>query len=188
MGPPHIPSGTSSCPVIDRAPHPGPPQPKRRPCLLKGCERPFQPQPNKALQRYCSRPCRGEADRWSSWTAQKKYRASPKGREKRRLQALRYRERCKNGRRTSASEGHTRRNSRGEKCCDRPGCYETFRPTSRSPLQRFCSRACRRALIRVLERERRWAAAVRRWQDRQAHHRIASSSQATQTAPASLRI
>lgn len=40
--------------------------------------------------------------------------------------------------------------------CDRPGCYERFQPTRRSPLQRFCSQECRRALERVWERERRW--------------------------------
>jgi hypothetical protein len=40
--------------------------------------------------------------------------------------------------------------------CDRPGCYERFQPTRRSPLQRFCSHECRRALERVLDRERRW--------------------------------
>ena len=40
--------------------------------------------------------------------------------------------------------------------CDRPGCYEEFDRTRRSPLQRFCSHACRHALERVLERERRW--------------------------------
>jgi len=40
--------------------------------------------------------------------------------------------------------------------CDRPGCYESFQRSRRSPLQRFCSHECRRALERVLERERRW--------------------------------
>lgn len=40
--------------------------------------------------------------------------------------------------------------------CDRPGCYEGFVRARRSPLQRFCSHACRRALERVQERERRW--------------------------------
>jgi hypothetical protein len=33
---------------------------------------------------------------------------------------------------------------------DRPGCYEEFQPSRRSPLQRFCSYACRGALERVL--------------------------------------
>lgn len=41
-------------------------------------------------------------------------------------------------------------------CCDRPGCYECFVRQRRSPRQRFCSRACRRAMERVWERERRW--------------------------------
>ena len=40
--------------------------------------------------------------------------------------------------------------------CDRPGCYEEFDRSRRSPLQRFCSWACRHALQCVLERERRW--------------------------------
>ncbi len=40
--------------------------------------------------------------------------------------------------------------------CNRPGCYERFAHQRRSPLQRFCSAACRRALERVEERERRW--------------------------------
>jgi hypothetical protein len=41
-------------------------------------------------------------------------------------------------------------------CCDRPGCYECFRRSRRSPLQRFCSQACQRAMERVWERERHW--------------------------------
>lgn len=41
-------------------------------------------------------------------------------------------------------------------CCDRPGCYEGFVRQRRSPLQRFCSHPCRRAMERVWERERRW--------------------------------
>jgi hypothetical protein len=40
--------------------------------------------------------------------------------------------------------------------CDRPGCYEMFDRSRRSPRQRFCSKECRRALERVWERERRW--------------------------------
>ena len=40
--------------------------------------------------------------------------------------------------------------------CDRPGCYECFVRSRRSPRQRFCSHACRRAMERVWERERRW--------------------------------
>ncbi len=57
--------------------------------------------------------------------------------------------------------------------CDRPGCYACFRRTRRSPLQRFCSHECRRALERVLERERRWK---ERGQDRIAEARVRSAS------------
>jgi hypothetical protein len=41
-------------------------------------------------------------------------------------------------------------------CCHRPGCYDRFDWTSRSPLKRYCSTACRQALRRVLVRESRW--------------------------------
>jgi hypothetical protein len=44
----------------------------------------------------------------------------------------------------------------GKICCDRPGCYEHFEPTRRSPAQRFCGKPCRRALERVRQREARW--------------------------------
>ena len=47
-------------------------------------------------------------------------------------------------------------------CCDRPGCEDHFVPSKRSPCQRFCSPACRQALRRVIERERRWRQRARR--------------------------
>jgi len=37
--------------------------------------------------------------------------------------------------------------------CDRPGCYQLFVPSPRSPDQHFCSPACRQALRRVRQRE-----------------------------------
>jgi hypothetical protein len=40
--------------------------------------------------------------------------------------------------------------------CDRPGCYEGFDRSSRSPWQRFCSTLCRQALRLVRLRDRRW--------------------------------
>jgi hypothetical protein len=59
-------------------------------------------------------------------------------------------------RQLSRPRGSSLRNIYFEHACDRPGCYEGFAPERRSPLQRFCSQACRRALERVEERERRW--------------------------------
>jgi hypothetical protein len=58
-----------------------------------------------------------------------------------------------------ACEGHhTRRVRRAVKkfSCDRPGCYEGFDRSPRSPWQRFCSALCRGALRLVRLRDRRW--------------------------------
>ena len=52
--------------------------------------------------------------------------------------------------------GSSLRNIFFDRSCDRPGCYVGFERGRRSPLQRFCSHDCRRALERVREREQRW--------------------------------
>jgi hypothetical protein len=66
-------------------------RPRRRVCLLKGCERVFRPQ--QPLARYCSEACRAEARRWRQWKARRRYRHSPNGKQKRQAQSRRYRER-----------------------------------------------------------------------------------------------
>ena len=61
----------------------------------------------------------------------------------------------------TVSEGVLRGSSlsrAGEISCDRPGCYELFVRTRRSPARRFCGKPCRRALERVWQREARWHA------------------------------
>ncbi len=63
-------------------------------CLLKGCEQPFHPQ--QASERYCSAACREQAREWSEWKAQQKYRATVAGKEKRKAQSRRYRQRVWN--------------------------------------------------------------------------------------------
>ena len=68
-------------------------RPRRRPCLLKGCEQRFHPR--QATQRYCSWGCRLKARKWSQWKAQQKYRISAGGKEKRNGQSQRYRQRVK---------------------------------------------------------------------------------------------
>lgn len=68
-------------------------RPRRRRCLLKGCEQHFRPR--QARQRYCSIRCREAAWEWSRWKAQEKYRATGVGREKRNGQSRRYRERVR---------------------------------------------------------------------------------------------
>ena len=133
--------------------------PRTRRCLLKGC--PLRFRPEQASQRYCGPQCRDAALEWSRWKAQRKYRATKNGKEKRRTQCQRNRDRAKSGKKQSLkADGDAARvisqRSFFECSCDRPGCYEMFVWSRRSPLQRFCSKECRRALERVWERERRW--------------------------------
>ena len=134
-------------------------RPRARRCLLKGCEQRFHARHPR--QRYCSKRCREEARKWSRWKAQQRYRETAAGQEKRNGQSRRYRQRVK-ARKPADSEALSEaarvitQEHFFDHCCDRPGCYEWFTPQRRSPLQRFCSHACRRALERVQERERRW--------------------------------
>lgn len=134
-----------------------------RRCLLKGCERWFQAARPQA--RYCSAECRQAACRWRRWRAARQYRASPQGRECRQAQSRRYRERQRasrlNGTPAAAEtpcEGQRAAEipEKVPSCsCSRPGCYVEFELHPRSPQQHFCSLACRQALRRVLQRERR---------------------------------
>jgi hypothetical protein len=72
---------------------------RARICLLKGCEERFSPQHPRA--RYCSEPCRDAARDWSVWQAGRRYRPSERGKECRRQQAYRYRERVRQRREES---------------------------------------------------------------------------------------
>ena len=133
-------------------------RPRMRRCLLKGCERCYHHR--LGLQRYCSYCCRMSARAWSLWKAQVRYRATAAGKEKRRAQSRRYRERMTKSKKqalvTTEPAAWVISTHRFGTSCDRPGCYESFARSRRSPLQRFCSKTCRRALERVWERERRW--------------------------------
>lgn len=135
----------------------------RRTCLLKGCERIFRPV--HALSRYCCRQCVAAAARWRQRMANRRYRASEHGKQRRQEQSKRYRQRRDAERDSSyaplsGGEGYGYGGGRKKIRCHRPGCYECFEASSRSPLQRFCNALCRAALRRVLVRERRW---LRTW-------------------------
>jgi hypothetical protein len=144
-------------------------RPRQRRCLLKGCERPFRPTHPQA--RYCSPECRAAARRWRRRRAARQYRQTTNGQEKRRDQCRRNRCRCAERRRAASAqavdspgpdpasspcEGQRAADESEFFSCDRPGCEDHFVPSRRSPCQRFCSSACRQALRRVIERERRW--------------------------------
>ncbi len=132
-------------------------RPRSRVCLLKGCGRGFRPQ--QPMARYCSEACQAAARRGRPWKARRRYRQSANGQQERQAQSRRYRERRKEREapETAALIAARVIPTPFFSCsCDRPGCYEEFDRTRRSPLQRFWSHACRHALAGVLERERRW--------------------------------
>ncbi len=136
-----------------------PRRPRMRRCLLKGCEQRFHPR--QARQRYCSEECRKAARKWPHWKAQEKYRSTRACKQQRSAQSRRYRERVKNRKRPELEAVHEAARVITPEhffdySCDRPGCYVGFVRARRSPLQRFCSHDCRRALDRVQEREQRW--------------------------------
>lgn len=138
---------------------------RARKCLLKGCEKWFSPP--HPLSRYCSTACADAARVWSRRLAAQRYRASEQGKERRRQQACRYRERVRQRQEESETpppvcEGHQEAEDSEKIPCSRPGCHERFPPSRRSPLKRFCSALCRQALRRVERREARW----RPWAER----------------------
>ena len=147
-------------------------QPRRRLCLLKGCEQPYKPSHPQA--RYCSEDCRAAARRWRRWHASRTYRAGEEGQARRREQSRRYRERLRErserheepGRESAEQrEGQRPAPFSEESCCARPGCYELFVRGCRSPLQSFCGWLCRKALRRVRQREARWGRGLRESKD-----------------------
>jgi hypothetical protein len=134
----------------------GPAHARARICLLKGCEQWFSPP--HPLSRYCSKACAGAARLWSRRQAAERYRASEGGKQRRRQQARRYRERVRQREAiaSDACEGHQEGADSEKIPCCRPGCYERFSTECRSPLKRFCCALCREALRRVRQREARW--------------------------------
>jgi hypothetical protein len=140
--------------------------PRRRRCLLKGCEQFFQP--DHPLSRYCSASCVLAARRWSRWSAARRYRRTEQGRHCRRQQSRRYRQRRlrrqpASGEEPPACEGHHQELAAKKSSCLRPGCYVLFSLQPRSPGQRFCGPLCRQALRRVQVREGRWQQREGRW-------------------------
>lgn len=132
---------------------------RKRLCLIKDCEQSFYP--SHPGSRYCGSPCQAAARRWSQTRAQKRYRVTERGKKQRNEQSRRYRVQRK--KHSAGVTGTSKRSCEGDQeqkgCsffCSRPGCYELVHLNSRSPLQKYCSSSCRRAVWRVIERERHW--------------------------------
>ena len=144
-------------------------------CLNEPCERVFLP--THHLDRYCSPECLESARRWQVRFANQAYRRSENGMRRRKKQAQRYRLKLKERKAREASqepgkssisknsdaprEGYTKESSHEKSCCHRPGCYRRFTPPPQSPLKKPCSPRCRKALRRVILRERKWVARLK---------------------------
>lgn len=138
-----------------------------RSCLRKGCGRIFQSQCWN--QRYCQDPeCLKLVRRWQAAKRQRQRRSRPEVRQERaaatRQRRARRREDSDAAKAAPVSTAADRTEkdtawSRSKKnlvpFCDRPGCYEVPRPSSRCAA-RYCGDECRQAVRRVRDRERKW--------------------------------
>ena len=135
-------------------------------CLCKDCGRRFQARSYN--QRYCREPeCLNKVHRWQGIKRQRERRAGLEGRQQHAEAERQRRQRqASQAGVPQASEAATtdggaepRAWSRSEKhpevFCDRPGCYELVRNSPRAPAC-YCSDACRAAVERARDRERKW--------------------------------
>lgn len=137
-----------------------------RSCLAKGCERSYHAR--QWNQRYCQEPdCLGAVHRWQARKRQRERRAEPEGRQE---HAEAERERRKRAPKpppasespsveTTPPDGAWSRSKNffPHRLCDRPGCYEPPRDSRGAPSS-YCCEACRKAVRRVRDRERKWLA------------------------------
>jgi hypothetical protein len=134
-------------------------RPRPRVCLRKACGRRYTPR--RWNQRYCQDPeCLREVRRWHSRQRQQRRRADPEVRQRHRhAERARRQEAKARGCKPAARPPDRARGHAGEKSsgvfCDRTGCYEPPRASLRTPAC-YCSAACRTAVRRVRDRERKW--------------------------------
>lgn len=133
-------------------------------CLRKHCGNRFPP--SRWNQRYCQQPhCLREVRRWQATKRQRRRRQSPPQRQQH-AQAERQRRKQKKQQATPKNttpnqptvdqdRAWSRSKNSFEDFCDRPGCYEARRSSSRATA-RYCGDDCRQALRRVTDRERKW--------------------------------
>lgn len=110
-------------------------RPRRRRCLLKGCERKFRPK--HPWSRYCGDDCRSKARRWSRWKGQKRYRATGSGKKQRKAQSCRYRERVRTRKRSNSATNELARVITAKNFLTAPA-------TGRAAMTYSCARAVRR--------------------------------------------
>ena len=137
-----------------------------RVCLRKDCGRVYQPR--RWNQRYCQDPeCLKQVRRWQNTQRQQDRRRQIEVREQRAAAERQRRERRRQARAgptrressprepPSDNRAWSRRRKNSVPFCHRPGCYEPLPTDTRVPA-RYCGCACRLAMQRVLDRERKW--------------------------------
>ena len=137
-----------------------PRRPRARLCLRKGCGCKYQPR--RWNQRYCQDPeCLRQVRRWQAARRQARRRQDDaaqaqhaEAQRARRQRAQSLPQAPKNPE-VAAARGHAAKILWPPLLCDRPGCYEPPLKSVGKPAC-FCSPACRQAVRRVLERERKW--------------------------------
>jgi hypothetical protein len=137
-----------------------PRRPRQRICLRKGCGHKYQPR--RWNQRYCQDPeCRRLVRRWQAARRQTRRRQDDAAKtqhaeaQRARRQRAPSSPQAPQNPEVAPARGHAAKILLPTPVCDRPGCYE---PPHQPVHQRacFCSRACRQAVRRVLDRERKW--------------------------------
>jgi hypothetical protein len=131
-----------------------------RVCLRKGCGRKYQPR--RWNQHYCQDPeCLRLVRRWQAARRQAERRQDEAAKSQH-AEA----ERVRRQRATAlpqepkppdvgAARGHAAKIFSSAAMCDRPGCHEPPLKSGRSQA-RYCCPACRQAVGRVRDRERKW--------------------------------
>jgi hypothetical protein len=137
-----------------------PRRPRARICLRKGCGSKYQPR--RWNQRYCQDPeCQRLVRRWQAARRQARRRQDEVAKSEH-AEAERARRRrvlsspqVPNVPGVAAARGHATNIFSPTPLCDRPGCHEVPPKSGRSQ-SHYCCAACRQAVQRVRDRERKW--------------------------------
>ena len=135
-------------------------RPRPRRCLRKGCGHIYTPQ--RWNQRYCQDPeCRRLVRRWQAAQRQAR-RRQDEAVKARHAEAQRTRRRRRatspqppKDLEVAAARGHAAKIFWPFPLCQRPGCHAAPPKLGRNQAK-YCCRACRQAVDRVLDRERKW--------------------------------
>ena len=137
-----------------------PRKPRSRICLRKGCGRRYQPR--RWNQHYCQdSECLRLVRRWQAAKRQAQRRQDEAAKLQHAQAQRAHRQRVASlpqapkEPEVTPARGHAAKIISSSPMCDRPGCHEPPCKVTDRPMC-FCSRACRQAVRRVLDRERKW--------------------------------